>query len=214
MKYGKPAKTLDEQAELLLSRGLVADKDRLVTVRSQINYYRLSTYLYTYRGGTESFLSGTRLKHILKLYEFYHTLRMLLLNAIEGVEILVRTRLPYHFRKEVALSLDQPEELVLSWLLSLNTVRNRCAHHARLWNWQLGVPVKLPKPRKYPEWSVPGLSNRYMGAILYVCSWCSGKLFFKGQWRQKARTALLAYSALDLSRVGMPRRWADDAIWN
>jgi abortive infection bacteriophage resistance protein len=301
VKYGKPAKTLEEQAAILISRGLVADKDRLVTVLSQINYYRLSTYLYTYRDTTESFLPGTHLEHILRLYQFDHTLRMLLLDAIEGIEILVRTRLAYHFalkhgpfdwarpelfpdfnpayddfprwqaklqeqtrrsreqksnedtvthffrkygdthdrlpiwmlteimdfgatlsffrgvepsiRKEVSLSLDQPEELVLSWLLSLNTVRNRCAHHARLWNWQLGIPIKLPTPRKYPEWSVSALSNRYIGAILYVCSWCSGKLFTKGQWRQKARTTLLEYGDLDLSRIGMPRGWAEDVIW-
>jgi abortive infection bacteriophage resistance protein len=116
-------------------------------------------------------------------------------------------------RKEVSLSFDQPEELVLSWLLSLNTVRNRCAHHSRLWNWQLGVPIKLPTPRKYPEWLVPGLSNRYIGAILYVCSWSSRKLFTKDHWREKARDILLEYSDLDLSKIGMPRGWADDAIW-
>ena len=302
MKYEKQAKTLDEQAELLLSRGLVADKDRLIAVLSQINYYRLSTYLYTYRAGAESFLPGTSLDHILRLYEFDHALRMLLLDIIEGIEVLVRTRLAYHFalrygpfdwtrqelfpdfnpayddfarwqakleeqtrrsrelksnedtvthffrkygdshdrlpiwmlteimdfgatlsffrgvepsiRKEVARSLEQPEEILGSWLLSLNTIRNRCAHHARLWNWQLGIPVKLPTPRKYPEWSVPGLSNRYLGAILYICSWISGRLYTKDGWRQRARETLLAYGDVDLSRIGMPRGWVHDAIWN
>jgi hypothetical protein len=38
VKYEKPDRTLEEQAALLLPRGLVADK--LVTVLSQINYYR------------------------------------------------------------------------------------------------------------------------------------------------------------------------------
>ncbi|HQO66182.1 MAG TPA: Abi family protein, partial [Spirochaetales bacterium] len=84
------------------------------------------------------------------------------LSFFRGVETSIR--------KDVSRSLNQPEELVLSWLLSLNTVRNRCAHHARLWSWQLGIPVKLPNQRKYPEWALPGLSNRYIGSILYICS--------------------------------------------
>lgn len=301
MRYDKPAKTLQEQAEILLSRGLVADKDRLIAVLGQINYYRLSTYLYTYRDGSDAFVPGTRLEHIIRLYEFDHTLRMLLLDAIEGVEILVRTNLAYHFalkhgpfdwtrpelfpgfnpayddfgrwqdklaeqtrrsreqkssedtvthffgkygdshdrlpvwmlieimdfgatlsfyrgvepsiRKDVANALNQPEELVLSWLLSLNTVRNRCAHHARLWNWRLGVPIKFPVRHKYPEWDLPWLSNRYIGAILYVCSWVSGRLITKDGWREKARATLLSYNDLDLSRIGMPEGWEVDGIW-
>jgi len=301
LRYEKPAKTLEEQADLLLSRGLVADKDKLVATLAQVNYYRLSTYLYTYRDGSDAFVPGTHLDRVLRLYEFDHALRMLLLDAIEGVEILVRTQLAYHFalrygpfdwarpelfpnfstlhddfgrwqtklqeqtrrsrdqksnedtvthffrkygdshdrlpiwmlveimdfgstlsffrgvetsiRKDVSRSLNQPEELVLSWLLSLNTVRNRCAHHARLWNWQLGFPVKLPNQRKYPEWVLPGLSNRYVGATLYICSWISDRLITKDHWREKARAALLSYGDLDLSRIGMPRGWERDRIW-
>ena len=49
MKYSKEAKTCEQQADLLLDRGLVANKEHPVAVLSQINYYRLSTYLYTYR---------------------------------------------------------------------------------------------------------------------------------------------------------------------
>ena len=49
MKYEKPAKTCEEQADLLLSRGLVADRNDLIVVLTQINYYRLSTYLNTFR---------------------------------------------------------------------------------------------------------------------------------------------------------------------
>ncbi len=37
MRYEKPAKTLEDQADLLLSRGLVADKDTLVAVLAQVN---------------------------------------------------------------------------------------------------------------------------------------------------------------------------------
>lgn len=301
MKYAKAAKTIEKQAELLLSRGLIADKEKLISVLSQVNYYRLSTYLYTFRDTSDYYLPGTNLEHILRIYEFDHELRILLLDIIEGVEILIRSRLAYcfalkhgpfawtrsdlfpnfnqvyddfrrwidklaeqtrrsreqkanedtvvHFfkkygdehanlpiwilveimdfgstlsffrgvdidiRKEVSLALDQPEEVVLSWLLSLNTVRNRCAHHARLWNWQLGIPVKLPKPKKYPEWSLPYLSNRNLGAILYICSWISEKLVTKDYWRENAVSILKKYENLGIENIGMPKDWKESKIW-
>ncbi len=284
-----------------MSRGLIADKEKLVSVLSQINYYRLSTYLYTFRDASDCYLPGTSLEKILRIYEVDHELRILLLDIIEGVEILVRSRLAYcfalkhgpfswtrsdlfpnfnslyndfgrwidklaeqtrrsreqktnedtvvHFfkkygdehkdlpvwilveimdfgatlsffrgvdidiRKEVSMSIDQPEEVVLSWLLSLNTVRNRCAHHARLWNWQLGIPVKLPQPKKYPEWCLPDLSNRNLGAILYICSWISEKLITKGYWRERAVSVLKEYADLGLENIGMPRIWKTSEIW-
>jgi len=301
MKYEKPAKTCEEQADLLLSRGLVADRKELIDVLTQINYYRLSTYLYTFRDSTDNFFPGTSLKQILRLYEFDHELRILLIDIIEGIEILVRSRLAYFFalkhgpfawkdpnlfpnfnliyddfarwqdklteqtrrsreqksnedtvvhffkkygdvhdrlpvwilveimdfgstlsfyrgvesdiRKNVARSFDQPEEVVLSWLLSLNTVRNRCAHHARLWNWQLGISIKLPNVRKYPEWDLPWLSNRELASVLYVCAWISKKLVSKDYWLERARSLLRRYQDVSLNHIGMPEEWEKDEIW-
>lgn len=301
MKYSKGAKTCEQQADLLLERGLIASKEHLVDVLSQVNYYRLSTYLYTYRDGSDNFIPGTTLDHILRLYEFDHELRILLLDIIEGIEVLVRSRLAYFFsikhgpfawtnsalfpnfnpsyddynrwqaklaeqtkrsrekksnedtvvhffrkygdthailpvwilveimdfgstlsffrgvsddiRKDVSQSLNQPEEVVLSWLLSLNTIRNRCAHHARLWNWQLGIPVKIPKPRKYPEWNLPNLSNRHIAVILYICTWISKSLVTKDHWREKAKSFLQNNADLDLKKIGLPEDWMEHDIW-
>ena len=71
-------------------------------------------------------------------------------------------------RREVAQVVGQPEEVVLSWLLALNSVRNRCAHHARLWNWRMGNPVKIPNSRKFPDWHAPALSNDKPGIMLLI----------------------------------------------
>jgi abortive infection bacteriophage resistance protein len=42
MNYVKPALTYEEQADLLLSRGLSAERELLVTRLQSVNYYRLS----------------------------------------------------------------------------------------------------------------------------------------------------------------------------
>ncbi len=39
MKYEEAPKSWDEQADLLISRGLLADRNDLIDVLTQINYY-------------------------------------------------------------------------------------------------------------------------------------------------------------------------------
>lgn len=41
MKYSKPALTREQQADLLMSRGMIGDRDHIVSQLSAVNYYRL-----------------------------------------------------------------------------------------------------------------------------------------------------------------------------
>lgn len=100
MKYIKTALSFPEQAELLISRGLIVeDRNELETYLSQINYYRLSGYLYPFRlidsfTGDESFKPGTTFRMIRNLYEFDRRLRLLFMNAIERIEVaILRTQI-------------------------------------------------------------------------------------------------------------------------
>lgn len=97
MIYPKKALTLNEQADLLLSRGLVADKTELIERLKVVNYYRLSGYLYPLRQPDDTYLPGTTLELVWRRYNFDRRLRIILLDAIERIEVAVRTRLVYHF---------------------------------------------------------------------------------------------------------------------
>jgi abortive infection bacteriophage resistance protein len=44
MNYQKPHLTFEQQADLLLSRGMKADKQELVEKLRAVNYYRISGY--------------------------------------------------------------------------------------------------------------------------------------------------------------------------
>ena len=47
MRYTKPSLTFESQAELLLSRGLVApSKEAIIVKLRAVSYYRLSAYWY------------------------------------------------------------------------------------------------------------------------------------------------------------------------
>ncbi len=93
MKYSKPPLTFAQQADLLMKRGLLANRGELIARLGQVNYYRLSGYLFPFRTANGGFLPGTQFDTVWHRYTFDRQLRLLLLDAIERVEVAVRTRM-------------------------------------------------------------------------------------------------------------------------
>ncbi|SEP19493.1 Abortive infection bacteriophage resistance protein [Aquisalimonas asiatica] len=99
MEFGKPATTVDEQVQLLLDRGMVIDDpDWARHYLQHINYYRLTAYWLPFESDhdTHQFRPGTRFDEVLNLYVFDREFRLLLLDAIERVEVSVRTQWAYY----------------------------------------------------------------------------------------------------------------------
>jgi len=98
VEYLKGHLPLEQQAERLLDRGLIADKDELMKRLCAVSYYRMSGYLFPFRAPqSDNFRPGTELRVVWGRYCFDRRLRVLLLDAIERVEVAVRTQLVYHF---------------------------------------------------------------------------------------------------------------------
>jgi abortive infection bacteriophage resistance protein len=94
MKYAKPPLTFDQQANLLISRGLVvSDKKTFLTHLSNVSYYRLSAYWYPFRQEDDTLKPGTTFEMIWRRYTFDRQVRLLVMDAIERVEIAFRTQL-------------------------------------------------------------------------------------------------------------------------
>ena len=49
MKYTKPPLTLEQRADLLLSRGMKGDRATMIARLAVVNYYRLSGYWHPFR---------------------------------------------------------------------------------------------------------------------------------------------------------------------
>lgn len=95
--FDKPAHTIDQQLELLCQRGLVIpDEGRARQYLANISYYRLSAYtrpFYVPREQAHSFLPSTAFDQVLALYIFDRELRLLLLDAIERIEVALRAQM-------------------------------------------------------------------------------------------------------------------------
>lgn len=100
MQYSKPALSIFDQAQLLLDRGLICDDcQRLEHYLSNIGYYRLSAYLLPFEQPSSNgdsrnhkFLPNTTFEQVLNLYVFDRKLRLLVMEAIERIEVAARTR--------------------------------------------------------------------------------------------------------------------------
>jgi abortive infection bacteriophage resistance protein len=94
--YKKKPLTFAQQLELWKSRGLqVNDDSRALRYLSQISYYRLSAYALPFQNVKDKFNEGTTFDDILNLYLFDRKLRLMVFDAIERIEITLRTQMTY-----------------------------------------------------------------------------------------------------------------------
>lgn len=95
-EYNKKPLTFKEQVELLKSRGLIVNNQAKAELYfQQISYYRFSAYSLPYQRVKDSFNEGTSFENILDIYLFDRELRLLVFNAIERIEVTIRTQIIY-----------------------------------------------------------------------------------------------------------------------
>ncbi len=94
--FRKPPFTISQHINQWLSRGLtIHDRARSERYLSVISYYRFSAYTLPFqvRNSEHHFKTGTTFEDILDLYIFDRRLRLLILDAIERIEVALRARM-------------------------------------------------------------------------------------------------------------------------
>ena len=97
--FAKPPKTFAEQVDKLRDHGLnIPDSAKAEFYLSQLNYYRFAAYCLPFEQNhtTHKFRLGISFDDVLNLYIFDRELRLLLLDAIERIEVSLRTQMAYH----------------------------------------------------------------------------------------------------------------------
>lgn len=91
MRYSKPHLSCAEQLQLLRQRGLaIPEPAQALHWLERVSYYRLSAYFLPFKQG-DAFIPGTGFDDIAGLYIFDRKLRLLVLDALERVEVAIRT---------------------------------------------------------------------------------------------------------------------------
>ena len=101
--YTKEPLSYSEQVEQLRRRGLIIERqDRAEFYLAQLNYYRLAAYWLPFEAdhSKHAFLPNASFERVLALYVFDRELRLLVLDALERVEVAVRARWAYELAHE------------------------------------------------------------------------------------------------------------------
>ena len=103
VNYLKPFLTITQQIEQLKSRGMqFQDEAKAENYLENLNYYRLSAYWLPFEANhqTHTFKEGTTFERVLELYIFDRELRLLMLDAIERIEVSVRSKFAYEISQK------------------------------------------------------------------------------------------------------------------
>jgi len=117
-------------------------------------------------------------------------------------------------RKAVADYFGIKDVVLISWLHTLAYVRNICAHHARLWNKDLRIPVKLPIKVVNKWLSVKSIANNKMFVVLAIISYLLDAITPTNTFRNKVKTLLQKYPDIDTAAMGFPKNWQSDQFWD
>lgn len=119
----KPWLSLQQQVELLKNRGMqIGDEILAMQYLSRIGYYRLSGYFYPFRKHTnnqspsvsnrvqrrDDFENGVSFKDVVDLYIFDKKLRLLVIDALERIEIAMRFEIAYFLGEKDRLAYLKP----------------------------------------------------------------------------------------------------------
>lgn len=292
MEYTKPYLSFEQQADKLIKRGMQCNRESLIEHLSDVGYYRLSGYWYIYRNPDSTFREGTTFESVWQDYVFDRQFRLIMLDAIERVEIYFRTQLAHalaretgafgfmepgnlprlkdyeyqkfikkckekqqqsrepfavHFKETYGDTHDLPPYWVLvnmmdfgqmltlyrgasveirneissavgvsarvldSWLRTLNTARNICAHHGRLWNRTLGTKPMIPRT---DQWHEPfEVAPDKVFSVLTILSYLLEIVAPQTSWRSRLMALLSKRSNRNLERMGFEAGWDECPLW-
>jgi abortive infection bacteriophage resistance protein len=96
--YGKPWLSCSRQVSLLESRGLViTDGGVAEAFLARVNYYRFSGYCLAFESSRHRFRAGVTFDQIRDTYDFDRVLRDLVTEALESIEIDLRSAIAHYF---------------------------------------------------------------------------------------------------------------------
>jgi len=101
MQYSKPPLSISDQIAALERRGMVfPDKKIAEHYLSHISYYRLRAYTFPYQNNADPdhpFWQPTLFERVLNDYILDRKLRMIVFDALEKIEIALRTQIIYQY---------------------------------------------------------------------------------------------------------------------
>ncbi|AZR83271.1 Abi family protein [Thiomicrospira sp. S5] len=118
-------------------------------------------------------------------------------------------------KKEIAKALGLSMPLLESWLKTLTSVRNICAHHSRLWNRELGMKPELPKRSevKWPTYFRQPKEHMRTAVVVSILQHFMTHISPHDGWLEQLFELLEQFPEIDQQMMGFPENWKNDPFW-
>lgn len=130
MAYDKPWHSCEEMIVKLRERGLtITNDEKALSYLSRIGYYRLSGYWYSFRQQQlidgeqiklDRFIQGASFEQAVHLYVFDKKLRLLMMDALERIEIAFRVEIAHLLGEKDPFAYLKPELFHPKFSININ----------------------------------------------------------------------------------------------
>jgi len=118
-------------------------------------------------------------------------------------------------KKNIANGFDLYPPLLESWLHTLTVIRNICAHHARLWNRELGIKPAYPtqKDFNWPSYLDKDHPHTRVAIVFSILHHMMQRVSPNTGWHNRLFSLFDEFSELSLNKMGLPENWKSDRFW-
>ena len=126
---------------------------------------------------------------------------------------LYNNLLPGRLKKDLAAAFGLTDSVFASWLHSLVSIRNTCAHHERLWNRKLRILPLFPKKTQHTWIMDKTVCNNRLYYALSMIIYLLNTVKPKHRFKQKLNDLFEKYPNVDKRAMGFPAGWQSEPLW-
>lgn len=104
------------------------------------------------------------------------------------------------------------DKVLLSWIGTIQVIRNICAHHGRIYNRILGVKPLIPN--KDLLWHTPQtIDNSRVFSIVSILNYLIKTIAPQSEWKQQLFDLLKKHKKIPRSVMGFHSGWRNNELW-
>ncbi|MDR2562668.1 MAG: Abi family protein, partial [Prevotellaceae bacterium] len=106
-----------------------------------------------------------------------------------------------------------PDSVYASWLHSMVSIRNVCAHHERLWNRQLRIQPLSPRKPQNIWLADQSVCNNRIYYVFSIMIYFLNTVNPNHTFRKKLEKLFAKYPNVDRAAMGFPAGWQNEPLW-
>ena len=126
---------------------------------------------------------------------------------------LYNNLVPGKQKKDIAAAFGLPDAVFASWLHTVVSIRNVCAHHERLWNRKLRIQPLFPRRTQHTWLANKTVSNNRLFYALSMLIYLLNTVTPKHSFKQKLENRFMKYPNADRAAMGFPANWRTEPLW-